>query len=1050
MGSSGRRHARLAVALSAAWAAFFAASPGGFAEEPKPIVIGAGHSSIVEYDLALSPLAKYVGLRAPTDVTPLPDGTILIADPASAEILAMRRDGTIVWRKTMERRPTRIRPRRGGGYLVSTFDEVVALDERRETEWRLVVPNVKAAVDLANGNVLVATNDRNGWLTELTTKGEVVWRSLPPGYTDATGRWVDEERQRFFSSVSGLDVAPDGRILTTDFDQNELRILSPRYQTIRSFFPLLRHFVDVRIGPKGELVAATPEDLAVWFELPGGESRKLETTLRPMCANTSPWGTLWVGFEWMPEAEVLNATALRERGRPAVPWWRRALPLPSIGAVGALLVALLVRGPELRRQRAIRRQSSRTSLPAEPAEAPEPAGSARKAMAMGAAFLVFAAGSYLAWWGIENIRWTGFTSRQWSFALGCALAGVALRILNGLARSARSLTAFVEPAPVSTPSDATRDWRGAVLVALSIASLGGCLAILLRFPEEQAAAVALWLQAQVWILAAAYRPRAATAEERPKGRVERWALLLILGVAIATRFWELGGYPDGIHHDHEIYGVALLQTLRGAWKPFFIMDPHSGAGYARPWLVPAMAALEAFGSHYWVLRLTAALWSVATVWAAYLLARELFNPRVGLIAALLVTVNHAILIYSRQPYVIESTAPFLLALWAAAVGMKRSSRLHWCLAGVLCGWSMLSVRQCTIYPFVGVALLSYLAILHPRWLWRSGAGLAWLVLGAAAVYLPMLSGTLWDPTLVGRLTATTALTNPDGSIRWEADLWGMQVGHSFGSLFYYGDNAAWQIGTGLPLCLGVEACLFGIGLAYLLLSWRSPATFVVTATIAIGIFLGSAVLHSPPTYYHFFIAMVSVTFVSAVACDRLLALTDRWRPGWRTLPALALAALLGTVAWDHLSSAWSSVRRPPPAADGSVAHRAHPMSQVARFVREHPDWRHYIVRKPQEVSARSPTLIFAIADSDVSDITTDLAEALPVPPVAPAQGASFIVLASRVADREKIAAAYPNGHIEMLYVGDLSLTVWVYMVEAEQVRRAYEAHGAVVQPVQSG
>ena len=36
----------------------------------------------------------------------------------------------------------------------------------------------------------------------------------------------------------------------------------------------------------------------------------------------------------------------------------------------------------------------------------------------------------------------------------------------------------------------------------------------------------------------------------------------------------------------------------------------------RPWLVPAIAAVQAFGAHYWVLRLTGAVSGVLLVWAS--------------------------------------------------------------------------------------------------------------------------------------------------------------------------------------------------------------------------------------------------------------------------------------------------------------------------------------------------------------------------------------------------------------------------------------------------
>jgi hypothetical protein len=254
--------------------------------------------------------------------------------------------------------------------------------------------------------------------------------------------------------------------------------------------------------------------------------------------------------------------------------------------------------------------------------------------------------------------------------------------------------------------------------------------------------------------------------------------------------------------------------------------------------------------------------------------------------------------------------------------------------------------------------------------------------------------------------------------------------------------APWGVGTGSAICLGIEACLFGVGVAYLLLWWRSPAGFTALGTIAITIFLGSAVLISPPTHYHFLGGIVMMTFVSAVACDRLLALADRWPRPWRWLPAAAMAALVLTICHAHLHDSWKWTQRPPPAPDGGVVYRAHPTHLIARHIRSRPEWRYYMVRTPSDFTIADPLLRFAGADSDLSDFSTDLDELLPVPPVEPAAGVAFIVLQSRSADRARIAAAYPTARVEALYARFVPEPVWIYSVPAAEVRAEYQRKGA--------
>ena len=246
--------------------------------------------------------------------------------------------------------------------------------------------------------------------------------------------------------------------------------------------------------------------------------------------------------------------------------------------------------------------------------------------------------------------------------------------------------------------------------------------------------------------------------------------------------------------------------------------------------------------------------------------------------------------------------------------------------------------------------------------------------------------------------------------------------------------------TGRPICVHLEACLFGIGLTYLLLSWRSASTFVVLATIGMSIFLGSVLLPTPPSYYHYFVAMVFVAFISAVACDRLLALTDSWSWKPRLVCAPLAAGVLIAICFSHIDTVWRFVRRTLPGEAGGSVYSANSDMIAARFIRKHPGYRHYLVRSPKDDTCRSSIFLFASADSDFSDLTTDLVDTLPVPPAEPAADVSILILSSRRAERDVVTSFYPNAvHSEARTKGGRD-RIWFYVVDAETIRRVYAAH----------
>ena len=352
---------------------------------------------------------------------------------------------------------------------------------------------------------------------------------------------------------------------------------------------------------------------------------------------------------------------------------------------------------------------------------------------------------------------------------------------------------------------------------------------------------------------------------------------------------------------------------------------------------------------------------------------------------------------------------------------------------------MMTVRQFTFYPFVAAGLLVYFLVVHPRALWNNRAGLLWLAGAAAVVYLPMVPQMVLDPTLLNRGRDQVVMFNPDGTIRWEAALWAEQVGRSFGSIIYYSDSAPWAVSSGKSVCMRYGACLFGIGLVYLLLSLRTAATLVVLIWGTIAIFLGSAVLSSPPTVYHFLVAIPALMFISAVALDRFLALADDTAlPG--RLGAIAVAlVLLGVIGATHLEAAWAVVRRPPAREDGQPSYRADVHVLAARFIREHPDYSYYLVRSRTDTTSENALFQFFAADSDLSDVTTALAETLPMPPTPLARGAAFIVLPTRAEEDAVIECVYPSARQEIFHTPEGQRLI-IYLVDDAAVRAAYDAN----------
>ena len=182
-------------------------------------------------------------------------------------------------------------------------------------------------------------------------------------------------------------------------------------------------------------------------------------------------------------------------------------------------------------------------------------------------------------------------------------------------------------------------------------------------------------------------------------RMPRIALVVILGVAAAARFWFLNA---GVPHaagpgEPEVIGRVIRILHTGDWNPHFFDYPslavylHAGVAIARfLWgaLQGEWSSLDAFTIEaiYGAGRLAAALIGVTTVYLTYRLARELVARPVALLAAAQLAV---LPLHVRESHFILPDVPMTalsaLAVWLALRAVRRHEVGAYAWAGAACG-----------------------------------------------------------------------------------------------------------------------------------------------------------------------------------------------------------------------------------------------------------------------------------------------------------------------------------------------------------------------------
>lgn len=359
--------------------------------------------------------------------------------------------------------------------------------------------------------------------------------------------------------------------------------------------------------------------------------------------------------------------------------------------------------------------------------------------------------------------------------------------------------------------------------------------------EEQSAMAARPLP-RLFRIAAVFRDRAhRLARAVVASRVDLAIITAITLLAAVLRVWHLGTVPLGLHGDEAWTGLDARRVLSEGWIGPYVM---SAVGQPTGPLYFTALLFEFLPQTTFTLRLSMALFGIATIPLAYAAFATMFNRTVAAFAALLLTVMMWHLHLSRTGFMVVAwpcaEMAVLLALWHA---MRLRSFALFVLAGVLAGIGMYTYNAFYLFlPLPVVAMLWRYAPWPRRrqWSWRPLAFGAVFVLTTAAVSLPMLQYIVnhtddyrFHQKLVS-LTNSEQWHEADGAGEHAHLIWSRAV--EWQDALINGDRV--DLGDGLatrghpPLSRLMFVGVL-IGLVVAIWNWRKAEYAVVLASVAI-------------------------------------------------------------------------------------------------------------------------------------------------------------------------------------------------------------------------
>ncbi len=286
-------------------------------------------------------------------------------------------------------------------------------------------------------------------------------------------------------------------------------------------------------------------------------------------------------------------------------------------------------------------------------------------------------------------------------------------------------------------------------------------------------------------------------------------LLCVTLAGAAGRLVLLDSAPPALHFDEAVYGLMARQIGPGYWPVFF-----SGYTGREPLYMYLMAGIFAlFGSTAVTLRLTSALIGIASVPALYLLGRELYGRRAGLLAAAVMAGNYWHLSMSRNGYPNILIPPLeCLAVTFLWRGYRDRRLGYMALAGLCVGLVLYTYLAARLFPVTLVFFALYiLAVDRQRAKSRLG-GAALAVLVAALVFAPLGFHFLQHPAdFVERASQVLVFESEGGWAAWLRTM-SMNLVQNLGGLFVRGDPRPMFNLPGKPIFTPVMAIFFLIGL----------------------------------------------------------------------------------------------------------------------------------------------------------------------------------------------------------------------------------------------
>lgn len=364
-------------------------------------------------------------------------------------------------------------------------------------------------------------------------------------------------------------------------------------------------------------------------------------------------------------------------------------------------------------------------------------------------------------------------------------------------------------------------------------------------------------------------------------------LLLLLAVAAALRFWQLGRME--FWWDEFVTIGRSLPDIPDLLRGLMYQSPNVATDCSPPLHHLLVHAALAVGRSAWVVKAPSALCGLLSIAFVFLIGQRLFGRRAGFLAALFCSLSVFHIYYSRDiRWYSTFYACSLGGLHFLLLAMESGRWKHWLCFGLFTALSFYASYMAAMFAAGEAAFVLWAAFARSR---RGGGGRALLLRAGAALALAAL---LYAPWIPAQYYAYLSFKGKGERVPFE---WGFFASTFRFYLEYFYQGGFNRLWIAAPLCLAG----LGAGLASRRLRPGVAAVSCWALTPIVGVYTVKTEFGVSPKYvmslFYFF------AFSLALGLDALAGRLDaalrarKGLPGWGL--ALGLLAVAGAANFKY-------------------------------------------------------------------------------------------------------------------------------------------------------